>query len=61
MALVEVANDRGYPADHVFRIGKAGALDRDLVRVIEAESYLFVTNNRQDFLKLHGELSIHRA
>jgi len=48
VALVEVANSRGYPADHVFRIGKAGTLDRDLVRVIEAESYLFVTNNRQD-------------
>ena len=59
--LVEVADSRGYPADHVFRIGKAGTLDRNLIRVIEAESYLFVTNNRQDFLKLHGDLSIHEV
>ncbi len=29
--------------------------------MIEAGSYLFVTNNRQDFLKLHGELSIHEG
>ena len=58
---MEVANGRGYPADPVLRIGKTGTLDRELIRVIEAERYLFVTNNRQDFLKLHGELSIHEG
>ncbi len=33
--------------------------DRDLVPVIEAGSYVFVTNNRQDFLNLHGAMPLH--
>jgi hypothetical protein len=47
---VQVAVQRGYQADFVPHVGKSGMKDWHLVAVIEQGSYLFVTNNRQDFL-----------
>ena len=58
-ALVQVAVGRGYPADFVPHIGKAGMSDRDLVPVIEAGGYVFATNNGQDFLALYGAMPLH--
>ncbi len=42
-------------------VGKSGMKDWHLVAVIEQGSYLFVTNNRQDFLGLHGAMPIHEG
>lgn len=60
-ALVQVAVQRGYQADFVPHVGKSGMKDWHLVAVIEQGSYLFVTNNRQDFLGLHGAMPIHEG
>ena len=60
-ALVQVAADRGHPAEFVPHIGKAGMTDRDLTTVIEQGDYLFVTNNRLDFLVLHGGMAVHNG
>jgi Domain of unknown function (DUF5615) len=59
--LVQVAADRDYSAEFVPHIGKAGMTDRDLTVVIEQGDYLFVTNNRLDFLALHGCMTVHNG
>lgn len=52
-ALVPVARERGYTADHVTYLGLSGRQDWNLIPIIEAGDYLFVTNNRMDFLRLY--------
>lgn len=51
-ALVGLARDRAYLADHVTHLGLSGRKDWNLIPVIGADDYLFVTNNRSDFLRL---------
>ena len=57
--LADEATRRGVPADHVQRIGRGGQPDRALVRFILDNDYTFVTNNRLDFLRLHGKEAVH--
>ncbi len=53
-SLVGIARGRGHIADHVTWLGQSGRKDWNLMPVVQAENSLFVTNNRADFLKLHG-------
>lgn len=59
VTLVAAAKARGFEADHVTHIGKAGWQDWNLVRFAVAHNYVMVTNNRRDFLKQYAKLEIH--
>jgi predicted nuclease of predicted toxin-antitoxin system len=58
-ALVGVAKARGYQADYVTHLGKAGWQDWNLVRFAIANDYIIVTDNRRDFLKQYAKLDVH--
>ena len=58
-SLVTVANSAGHSAGHVSHRGLGGLKDWQLMRVICEEEYTFVTNNRSDFLDLHGKEPLH--
>jgi predicted nuclease of predicted toxin-antitoxin system len=58
-SLVEVAHSVGHAADHVAHRGLGGLKDWQLMQAIREEEYTFVTNNRSDFLALHGKESLH--
>jgi uncharacterized protein DUF5615 len=46
-------------ADHVNYLGLGSSKDRQLMATIRAQDYTFVTNNRSDFLALHGQETLH--
>lgn len=54
-SLVSVAHAGGHSAEHVSHRGLGGLKDWQLMRVIRKQEYTFVTNNRTDFLRLHGK------
>jgi predicted nuclease of predicted toxin-antitoxin system len=58
-SLVEVAHTAGHLADHVNYLGLGSSKDWQLMATIRARDYTFVTNNRTDFLVLHGQESLH--
>ena len=58
-ALVEVAHTMGHLADHVNYLGLGSSKDWQLMATIRAQDYTFVTNNRSDFLALHGQEPLH--
>jgi predicted nuclease of predicted toxin-antitoxin system len=58
-SLVEVANAAGHVAHHVNYLGLGGSKDWELMAAIRAQEYTFVTNNRSDFLVLHGKEPLH--
>jgi predicted nuclease of predicted toxin-antitoxin system len=58
-SLVGVAHSAGHTADHVSHRGLGGLKDWQLMRVIREQEYTFVTNNRSDFLELHGKEPLH--
>jgi predicted nuclease of predicted toxin-antitoxin system len=58
-SLVSVAHSAGHSADHVSHRGLGGLKDWQLMRVIRDQEYTFVTNNRSDFLDLHGKEALH--
>jgi predicted nuclease of predicted toxin-antitoxin system len=58
-SLVEVANVAGHVAHHVNYLGLGGSKDWELMATIRAQDYTFVTNNRSDFLVLHGKERLH--
>ncbi|MBF0324645.1 DUF5615 family PIN-like protein [Magnetospirillum moscoviense] len=57
--LVARAQARGVDATHVRFLGKAGYQDYNLIDIILAGEYCFVTNNARDFLKLFAEVEWH--
>ena len=57
--LVALAHARGFDATHVVFRGLAGTSDRDLLPIIRHQSFVFVTNNARDFLKLYARENIH--
>jgi hypothetical protein len=59
-SLVEVARAAGHLADHVNYLGLGSSKDWQLMATIRAQDYTFVTNNRSDFLALHGSLAPHQ-
>jgi len=58
-SLVEVAHTSGHLADHVNYLGLGGSKDWQLMALIRKQDYTFVTNNRSDFLTLHGQEPLH--
>jgi predicted nuclease of predicted toxin-antitoxin system len=58
-SLVEVAHAAGHLADHVNYLGLGSSKDWELMATIRAQDYTFVTNNRSDFLSLHGQEPLH--
>ncbi len=58
-SLVEIAHAAGHAADHVNYLGLGGSKDWQLLATIRAKEYTFVTNNRSDFLALHGQEPLH--
>jgi predicted nuclease of predicted toxin-antitoxin system len=58
-SLVEIAHVVGHAADHVAHRGLGGLKDWQLMRIIREQEYTFVTNNRSDFLDLHGKEPLH--
>jgi predicted nuclease of predicted toxin-antitoxin system len=58
-SLVELAHVAGHVADHVNYLGLGGSKDWQLMDNIRQQDYTFVTNNRSDFLTLHGREPLH--
>jgi predicted nuclease of predicted toxin-antitoxin system len=58
-SLIEVAHAAGHLADHVNYLGLGTSKDWQLMATIRAQDYTFVTNNRSDFLVLHGQEPLH--
>ena len=58
-SLVELAHAAGHAADHVNHLALGGYKDWQLMAVIREQEYTFVTNNRADFLRLHGNEPLH--
>jgi predicted nuclease of predicted toxin-antitoxin system len=58
-SLVTVAHSAGHSADHVSHRGLGGLKDWQIMRVIREQEYTFITNNRTDFLDLHGKEPLH--
>jgi predicted nuclease of predicted toxin-antitoxin system len=54
-AFTHLLSPSGHSAGHVSHRGLGGLKDWQLMRVIREEEYAFVTNNRSDFLDLHGK------
>lgn len=59
--LVAVAKARDLDADFGPHIGKAGWQDWNLTRFALENDYIFVTNNRRDFLKEYAALDLHNG
>ena len=60
-SLVEIAHAAGHLADHVNYLGLGSSKDWQLMATIRSQDYTFVTNNRSDFLALHGQEPLHAA
>lgn len=58
-SLVEIANETGFEAHHGVRLGLKGSQDYQLLRRIQTDGFVFVTNNALDFLKLYSKESFH--
>lgn len=58
-SLRDVAHAAGHIADHVNYLGLGGLKDWELMSRILDNEYTFVTNNRSDFLGLHGREGLH--
>jgi predicted nuclease of predicted toxin-antitoxin system len=58
-SLVELAHAAGHVADHVNYLGLGGSKDWQLMDNIRQQDFTFVTNNRSDFLTLHGREPLH--
>jgi len=58
-SLSRLAHRRGFAADAVAWIGKAGWADRELMRFVETQDLTLVTNNSRDFRRLYANLPIH--
>jgi predicted nuclease of predicted toxin-antitoxin system len=59
VALVATAKARGHDATHVVWLGKEGMQDWNLMPLIVQNDFVFVTNNRRDFLMLYAEVELH--
>jgi predicted nuclease of predicted toxin-antitoxin system len=57
--LVDVAHARGYEAYHVAHRGWSGLKDGQLLKYLIDEELILVTNNRDDFIALIGDVELH--
>ena len=58
-SLVKLAHGAGLLADHVNYLGLGSSKDWQLMAFIRQHDYTLVTNNRSDFLVLHGQEPLH--
>lgn len=58
-SLVKLAHTAGHVADYVNYLGLGSSKDWQLMATIRQHDYTFVTNNRSDFLVLHGQEPLH--
>ena len=61
VGLVAVAKERGFQADYVAYLGKSGWSDWNLASHALENDYIFVTNNRRDFLKEYTKTDLHNG
>jgi predicted nuclease of predicted toxin-antitoxin system len=59
LSLVDRAHAAGHAADHVNYLGLGSFKDWELMDIVIERDYTFVTNNRSDFLALHGRRQLH--
>lgn len=59
--LVAVAKDRSFQADYVSYLGKSGWPDWNLVSYALDNDYIFVINNRRDFLREYAKIDLHNG
>jgi len=57
--LVAAAQARGHHATHVVHRGLQGIADRRLIKTIFSETFILVTNNGKDFLRLYASEQMH--
>jgi predicted nuclease of predicted toxin-antitoxin system len=57
--LVLTANQEGYEAQHVARVGKAGWKDWNVAKYARVGEFILVTNNACDFLRLYAAELLH--
>jgi predicted nuclease of predicted toxin-antitoxin system len=57
--LVSVANQAGYEAQHIARVGKAGWKDWHVVNHATSGDFVLVTNNASDFRRLYAREALH--
>lgn len=58
-SLVGVAHGAGFEATHVNHLGLSGKPDWELAERIIRDDFMFVTNNRVDFIRLFGKMELH--
>ena len=58
-SLLKLAHEAGHTADHVNYLGLGSSKDWDLMNLILDQDYIFVTNNRTDFIALYGRTKLH--
>ena len=61
VGLVAVAKAQGWHADHVAYLGKGGWQDWNLAAFALANDYVFVTNDRRDFLREYARVDVHSS
>jgi predicted nuclease of predicted toxin-antitoxin system len=61
VGLVALAKERGFQADYVTYIGRSGWSDWNLASYALENDYIFVTNNRRDFLKEYAKIDLHNG
>ncbi len=59
--LVALAHARGHAATHVVHRGRQGAADAELMPIIRAGEFAFVTNNEGDFIRLYRREDAHNG
>jgi predicted nuclease of predicted toxin-antitoxin system len=57
--LVSVAEQAGYEAQHVARIGRAAWKDWNVARLAAEGEFVLVTNNATDFRRLYARQPLH--
>lgn len=57
--LSRLANSLGFDATHVQYLDRLGTSDRSLALFAVENDFVFVTNNRVDFVRLFAKLEIH--
>jgi predicted nuclease of predicted toxin-antitoxin system len=58
-SLVKIAHESGVAADHVTHLGLSGLKDWQIMETVIQRDYIFVTNNRTDFLALYRKHRLH--
>lgn len=58
-SLVSLLNNEGFEAHHVVHLGMQGYKDHDVMKRVQQDEFVFVTNNASDFIDLHSREELH--